>query len=426
MKKKETRSTFLKDIPLGRYSIDLFLFLLSFFNSYILMIWLVTLVIYKVLKLRIEGAIEALILIQLRSVLNPGIAVDISEASIIKWICVFALSFFLFCSCYYLSSRRIKSTIWIIILFSAYLAVSSLLTSSYPTVAVFKVVSYAFPFVSIILGIFNSKQIVWIKRINFFLGILILFSFVTIPIPIAYLRNGRFFQGLTNHPNMFGILTALFLAGVFFQQYKKFSLSTAAIFVMCLVMLWFSRSRTGMLSSIVFFIIYILCLEISTIKKIVLSLFITSIVFSVAVIYGGKTVWDYIQEFLYKGYEDSIVYSRLGIIDWGLARFKTNPWLGTGFNVPYEKGVRDFGFSFDLIVENGNLFLALLGDAGIIGALLFLVCYGNIFKKGKGVVLFLAPILISLGEMTFFSTNNIGIILYLYYGIYLANKQGTE
>lgn len=418
MQNVATRKNYLIHTLNLRYVLDLFFFLLSFIHSYVLIIWLLGLIVVKIFTLKSEGAVEAFILIQLRSVINPGIAVDIGSVSVVKWICVFMLSFYLILINLNKISTKSKKAIILIIVFATYLALASLLTSSYPLTAVFKVISYAVPFIAIICGV-NATKILWIDKIVFYFGILIVLSVLTIPFSFARLRNGTFFQGLTNHPNMFGILTALFLASLFYKQDKNFTFITAAVFVLCLVMLWLSRSRTGLLSAMILFLIYVLASNVSTVKKIAITISIL-LFLTILIVFDGELLYEYFKGFIYKG-GDNIADSRVDQIETNLSRFLHSPILGTGFNVPYIEGVRTFEFSFDLITENGNLILALLGDTGILGTILFIVCYGYIFRTGKGICLFIAPILISLGEMTFFSTNNIGLLLYLFYAIYLSN-----
>ena len=79
-----------------------------------------------------------------------------------------------------------------------------------------------------------------------------------------------------------------------------------------------------------------------------------------------------------------------------------------------------------LITEPGNLGYAVLGDVGIIGTVLFSAIYVCIyrFRASKGsVILFLAPFLVSIGEMVFFSTNNMAMLLYIMFGIVINEKE---
>lgn len=400
--------------------VDYLFLIISFLNSALLSIWLVFVSLSKTAGHKQEGAIEAFILIQLRSIVNPGIAAPMNSVEMIKWGCVFLLSFYILLKGFHqIHSKTISNVIILLFIFAIYLITAALLVSSYPTVAVFKIISYVVPFVSIIVGVNNTKNIPWIKIINRYLGILVIASIVTIPFPFAYLRTGHSFQGLLNHPNMFGIIAALFLAGLFAERNSSFDLKVLLLTLCCMCMIYLSKSRTGLISSILLFVIYIVCSEISKKKKSIIIASIGAFIIFLFLI-DSSTVMEYINEFIYKGNTETIFSSRESQIEKNMVRFLSSPIIGTGFNVPYARGVRSFGFSTQLITENGNLIMALLGDTGIIGFALFAVVYGYMFRKRHAVVLFWAPIIISFGEMVFFSTNNIGIFLYLYYSINLA------
>lgn len=95
---------------------------------------------------------------------------------------------------------------------------------------------------------------------------------------------------------------------------------------------------------------------------------------------------------------------------------------------------RTYNFSFDYIVEPGNLLIAVLSFSGIIGFIIFLVFISKIIlsNKKKFKILYFLPMsifLINMGEMVFFSSNNIGIWIYMMLGIYMVygeNEVETE
>ena len=128
----------------------------------------------------------------------------------------------------------------------------------------------------------------------------------------------------------------------------------------------------------------------------------------------------------------------LGVIIQLVAGLPENPaevtWLqevtkwyglfGSGFMVPFMPGIQDWSFSFGLLVENGNLVYSVLGDLGIIGFIFFCTTYGYLLFKGRKkqgrLILFIAPFLICMGEMVFFSTNNNAILLYVMLAVFLT------
>lgn len=395
--------------------------ILSFFNAYLLIGWMLFASIYNIIKRNIEGALMMLLLIQFRSLLTSSIAVPMGSAMIIKWICVFGLTIFILLS----TGSIIESLEGALLVFGVYLMVAACINSSFPTTAIFKVISYILPFLAIIRGIKRSDTISWIRISNWLFGVMLFGSILLISSPIGYLVNGTGFQGFTSHPNMYGILMVLFVSGVVFEQRKRFSLNVVLIVLFAYFLIILSNSRTSLASLTVIIVVYIFTLKINLSRKILLisSILIVSIIF---ISIFSDSIYSFLMDFLYKGNSSNILFSRENQIQRNMSRFMSHPILGTGFNVPYSEGVRSWDFSFDSEVENGNLIMALLADTGMIGTFLFAILFTKIVKRGEGIVLFLAPILVSMGEMVFFSTNSLGILLYFYYGIYLKSREENK
>lgn len=396
-------------------------FVISFFNNTLLMAYLIFLLCWAFFSGREEKNIESLIWIQIRSLLNPGIAVSFSgTTSILKWGVIFALSLLIFT---YKSKyrNRIGKVYFCFIIYTIYLLFSAWIVSSYPTVASFKIMSYIIPFIAIMKGITDTRYIGWMKRTITPLGWLIFLSVFLIPLPVGYLRNGYAFQGFFNHPNVFGVMLSLFLAGYLYlqNQYGIKEIIVSSIIVAFSVM---SGSRTGMFSCVVAIMLFVLSKEVRKGAKTKIWVTLTIIVLIIALLLNGSFA-EGINNLIFKGHEDSLFYSRVNQIDNNLERFKNSPVLGTGLNVPYREGFTSFKFSFDLVVENGNLALALLGDTGIVGTILFFISYLYVFLRGyeNKCLIFILPFVVSMGEQSFFSTNNFGMILYLFISIYLAD-----
>lgn len=402
--------------------LNFFLFLASFFNSTILLVWTLFVTVYYIKKEKSDGCLHTLLIIQVRSILNPGLAISYAGTSaIVKWIVIFLCSFFIF---YYNQNafkvKKIINCFFIFNIFILFITITSFIYSSYPITAVFKIISYYIPFLSIIIGIYFTDNNKFSVIINRYLSLIVFFSVFLFFSPLGYFRNGIFFQGLTNHPNLFAIIIPLFIANYLYLNYDKFSISIIFIVLISFILLSQTQSRTGMISFCIIIIIYLYNLRIKINKKLVILgalLMFSMILYTFNFDSINKNISDYI----YKGH-DNILESRESQQQNNLNRFYEHPLCGTGFNVPYDENIREYSFSFDLIVENGNLVYALLGDIGIIGLILFIISYGYIFFNGKGILLFIAPLLVCMGEMTFFSTNNLGILLYFFYGIYFKGR----
>ena len=398
------------------------LFLISFLNQPLLSIWTLVMCLKGVISQNRSTVIRIFIMIQLRSLINPGIASSYSGvSSMIKWITIFILSGMILFSLYDEHADALKKIYLSFIFFTVIIIVSGFFFSSYPVVAAFKMISYVVPFLAILKGICNTSYIGWIKEVTEPFGILLLGSIVLIPFPVGYLRNGHAFQGIFSHPNIYGAMLAMFLAGFLYSS-NKITLKEIIISIITTGLAVLSESRTGIFACICVIILYLLSKEIRT--KFSSKIYLIVIILTVlSIIVLDNSIITSIHSLIYKGGNESVLFSRANQFESNINRFFVSPLLGTGFNVPYIPNVCSYGFSFDLVVENGNLILAILGDIGIIGFAIFILCYLQLLKLGWGnkIVLFIIPFVVSMGEQSFFSTNNFAIIMYIYISIFVAD-----
>lgn len=403
------------------------LLIFSFYNSITLLIFLLALLL--LLQQREVGAIKILNLITLRTIINPGIAVDISQWQGVKWVILFFCSFYLLKSYYKLEEnqrKKIRKITFFVILFMIYNVISALIFSSLPIIAIFKLLSYVVIFLGVLVGLsYTRNKIDWINWTYKMFAIIIILSLPLVFMPVGYLRNGHAFQGLTNQPNMFGIVGALFigilLTSLQTERIKNKMFVFTAMTSISMYLIFISYSRTAFITSIVLLIVYIIFANINKVIKLVFINLFGAVLITFIVL--EKSIINYITEFIYKG-QSSLIFSRVDQVEGLLSNFMRNPLFGSGFAVPVLP-YRNFAFSTEYVVEPGNLIMAVLSYSGIIGFILFAlyimrIIFANI--KYFGVVCFLpiAAILISMGEMVFFSSNNVGIWCYMYLGIYLV------
>lgn len=409
------------------WALILIAFIISFFSSITLLISLFLLLI--LLKQKEIGAIKIINIITLRTIMNPGIAVGIESWQNIKWVILFGCSIYLLFSYAKLQnndSKKINTILIFVVLFTLYNIIVALIFSSLPTVAIFKLISYVVVFLGTLTGVgYTYKKFDWSKWMLNMLQLLIIISFCLIVVPsISYLRNGYSFQGITNQPNMFGIVAVLFfallLSNGLIYKYNKFYFISFSIITLYLVIL--SNSRTAFISCAILLMLYSLFSNINRILKIVLLHF--SIAIGIMLFVIENTFINFLFAFMNKGQEQgNILFSRINQIGDLTTNFLRNPWFGNGFAVPVLP-YRSYQFTADFVVEPGNLILSVLSYSGIIGLLIFLSYIFMIFRiniRNFKYVCFLpiAAILISMGEMVFFSSNNIGIWCYMYLAIYV-------
>lgn len=395
-------------------------FLISLINQSFLSFWTLVMFTRCMLKGEIEF-IELFIMIQLRSIVNPGIAVAYSgTSSIVKMLSVILSSTYILV-CRSNHKNTLNKVYLSFIIFSIYVITSGFISSSYPIVASFKLLYYVIPFLAILKSICSVGDIDIIDRIVKPLGLMVFLSIFLLNSSVGYLRNGVGFQGIFNHPNVFGNMLALYLAGFLYTSYKvqlKELIVSSIIFFLAIL----SKSRTGIFSCIATIILFML--SKNTLKKsgFLIKLSLITLLVAALLLYRDSII-DLFYSIIFKGGYDSILYSRSNQFSSNIERFFSSPLFGTGFNVPYIPNVRTYSFNYDLVVENGNIILALLADIGIIGFILFIKTYTELLKLGWGnkLLIFLIPFIVSMGEQSFFSTNNFAIIMYIYISIYVAD-----
>lgn len=399
-------------------------FLISLANSITLLIATLFLSIYLCLKYRNGvGAVKALIFITIRTVISIGLAPNYDAFAAIKWALIILLSGMIYLSCIGKTKEYNYKFVYFLLGYFFFLVVENFFWGGYPVVSTFKAFAWVFVFIAIILAVANNRQVPWIAFVTWYLNIIIITSPLSFMLGIAYLRNGHGFQGITNQPNMFGVLTCLaFALNLYFLQ-KKISIGRIILLSLCVIGCILSESRTGMICIVICFVVYVSFSQIAPWKK--MAIIAITLILMIVLLSAG--FGNAAQGFLYKWQNgDNILYSRENQIESALIKFEQNPWFGTGFMVPFNSGPQSFSFSFDFIEEPGNLVIMLLGDTGIIGTILFFLLYLSMFIKmeKRKLLLFLIPLLVSMGEMIFFSTNNIAILYYVLYAVCLVPDYG--
>lgn len=414
-------------VSMNTEAISIFiLFILSLINTTMLLITTIALLLYLFCKnTPAVGATKGLIFIAIRTIINTGIATGYDSIGTIKWIIILSLSGIIILSSISTPARYNRTFIRLLFLLFIYIIFDSLLFSGYPIVSIFKAISWVFVFYAVIMAVVKNPEIEWIEHITNYLNIVLIVSPLAILLGVAYLRNGHAFQGVTNHPNMFGIITALTFALNIHLMQKHFNTFRGIMLVLSLLFCIMSESRTGVLCIVVCFITYTWFSSISRWKKMLLTfLAILGIGAGFAIGFG-----DPLLDFIYKGQAvGDLLYSREGQISRAITKFEHNRWFGSGFMVPYNDGYQSFNFSFELNVEPGNIIIALLGDIGMVGTVLFVIAFGNLFYKmdKQNIILFLLPLVASMGEMMFFSTNNIAVLFYVLYGVCIARTNRAQ
>lgn len=393
-------------------------FFISFWGNILASLFMLSLFYYW--RYSVEGCIKVLVLLTLRGLINPAIASGLN--SNVKWVVLIGTSIWLIIHTKLNGdeNRRITSIVFLSLIFVLLVGLSSFLFSSYPITSVFKLISFIVPFLAIIQGFvsLDNKGSI-INYIVVLLSVLFIISALMLPFDRFRIINNDF-QGIFSHVSVMGIMSAVFLAYLLFSTtYRK--IIKVLLILLTFILCYFSASRTGMISCILIVFVFFFIGAPTFLQKVMVALAGILILVVLVLYFGERKILQNIFDFLWKNSDKSILDSRKGILEESRARFLSNQFFGTGFMVPYTEGIREYGLIFNLVVEPGNILYMLLGDTGIIGIVLFGLLFFTILFKGKKerLYLFVGAFIINMGEMVFFSTNNMSILLYILLAAYM-------
>lgn len=402
----------------------LLLFLLSLLHVSLWVLFSILLFV-PVLKKDTVGALKGLAIFVIRSTaMNPMIAATLGSLGVVRYFVILAFALGIISISENNREPRLRTLTLFLAVFFTYITLIAFTTSSYPVVSLTKGFLYIIVFYAVAKGVSSTiKDYDWCSFFEKTLSLLFFISLFTIPIMSLRVKNGRAFQGIFVHPNTFGIYGALLIAFLCMIKKEKKYLQLFLI-VATLYMQYLSESRAGLIASLIIILIYFFTVYRNRIHKGLLAALCILIAVTVVLFMFPQAAGKFgsiVESFIYKGGEEYILYSRMGQIGRFQQKFEAHPYFGSGFMVPYQQGVVSYSMDFDLYVEQGNVFLAVLSELGIVGFVYWMLMNVWIFAKGnkKFVHLFAAPFIISSGEMVFFSTNSLGTILCFLFAIYL-------
>ncbi|MEX6381085.1 O-antigen ligase family protein [Staphylococcus saprophyticus] len=416
---------------LVEYILIVVFFVLSLINIPLLIISFLVSLIY--LKQRHVGILKILILLVFRFIISEGID-NVSGNSIVSYLKYLTLLVIapIYLIINYKTLKRKQtiakfmiSTVSLMIIF----ILISIIATAFPLIALMKVINYFLPLMIIILLMLMIE-----KKEDFFFWtcdifkIIIVFSMLFIISPIGYLRNGISLQGIVNHPNLFGILLVIAIQMFFIEVAikKKLTIIQTFIILLSIYELLLTNSRTSLLSLFVCITIFFIISKIKLISKII-TLFVLLI--GAIILYLTPATNEFVTSYIQKGQSsDQILLSRYGQIDNTIFVLHESPIFGIGFGIPVNRTSLELN---SFVFEAGNLLFGLLIYVGIFGAICYLIYLFYIIFINKKInrnifPLFIATLLINMGELVMFSSNNVGIICYIVWGFYLQERLGKK
>lgn len=406
-------------------------FVLSMLHWSLCLVYFACLLVF--LNQGIYGCIKGLLILTARGILSTGVSASFNSiVSYEKFALIFIFSLYILMN----TGKEwipaaISSVKGMIMFFMVYCIFTAFFTSSYPLVSAFKAISYAIPCCAVITGVScTDEEMDWMSYIYDLFTPIMLLSIALLPIPGRSRIVNASFQGAINHPNLYGIVASLYIGIALYTMIRRPEKSTTMRMILIVAVfytLYLCESRTGMFSAVIILGIFMVT-QRGPARNRLLLFFVLMIVAAVGMSFANPSrfgnISETITQFIYKREGAGLWDSRTELFNVSEIKYQANKMFGSGFCTPYVNGLKDYQFSFSLTYEAGNIWYAVLGDCGIMGAMIF---WGYVLFMGVNTpknrwILFLYPIILSMGEMAFFATNNIAIIYYVFFGICLSGE----
>lgn len=340
--------------------------------------------------------------------------------------------------------NKIKESIIsvILLIYLFYITITAIYVSWLPVVSIFKGSYFVLGFLAIYLSTILYKEYNWIDWLGNYFKIFLILNIPFIFLPQGYSINGSALNGIMANPNGLGIVLAMGLS-IFIYLDSRRNNNKINIFL-SFGMILLTNSRTSILTAIILIVYCIvtkLLIQVRLKKRMynkkclvklscLLFIAVTLVAFYPKYI---NNLNNMINEKILKGQEsDEILKSRNGQIETFLSDYNKNKLLGVGFGVDGKENIKkNYSLKLSYPIERGNIILAILAETGNIGFSIFLTLLivliyysfkNNSLEKFLYInLLFISSLMISIGEMTFFSGNGLGVIQWLFLSIY-ANQ----
>jgi|TARA_R100000479_G_scaffold33554_3_gene13958 hypothetical protein len=270
-----------------------------------------------------------------------------------------------------------------------------------------------------------------IKNIEaMYIAIIICSAFSFLQPSIAYLKNGVGFQGVSLHPNAFGVVLAPFTGFLLIKLFKKFTKKGLLFFILSFIFTYLSLSRTSILS-VLLGLIGIILINTKLRKLISKKFFLFFSLSSILLFLYYSEITQFTIDFLNKSnantVQDSFIASRGALLHSQITNISNHPFLGIGFKMPSDLNSFKDPMTLGKAYEKGSILLASIEELGIIGAVILLITIISFLKIRKNkynsfLILALIALFTNLGEATLFSVGGIGVLVWTF--IFLCTHNG--
>lgn len=348
-----------------------------------------------------------------------------------------------------------QSFITATVLLGIFLCLHSILFSPIPDVSILKAVSWAVTMTSLLSLWYGLEPEEVEATANHIFGGLVWTMILSLPLlnsPSGYVRNGTGFQGVLNHPQVFGSTMALLgsWSGARMLAERRPEWRMIVLTGGSLVLVFLSEARTGGLAMILGLSFSLLLSPAFAGRSLlqmapgirhwrVWTLILGGLVGSLLT---ASAFSEVIAHFLSKSGRsgadnlfDAYDGSRGILIDPMLANIANDLFRGIGFGIASDPMAmvveRDptFGLPIGASIEKGVAPLAILEEVGLFGAVLVALWLFGLLRKGAlgGLMPFavcLTALALNMGENTLFSPGGHGLLMMVLFGwIYVSGTQ---
>lgn len=392
-------------------------------------------------------SLQALFLSWLLASLNDVLFPSLGEVEVIRIALIFLVMLKLLSEIGPLkilnSNRNLKIPLYVFFLLCI---VNSLFVSIFPVLSLLKSIVF-FAMALTCICMWEALSHLRVKAEQWFLNSLLAIAVISTPlliIGLGYEKNGTGFQGILNHPQVFGVMMGLLSTWQLTEIISKrlYSLTYIARFILCITLLALSLARTGMLS----FAIGIISVFLFTVflRRADLRLVFNSIPMIIRVAGIGigailslvfvQEIGDIVKDLALKGDGASSISeifagSRGELMDNSIYNIEQQPIFGRGFGTPTyidEFLIRYdpfFGVPVSAPIEKGVLIVGVVEELGFFGALFFVgliyflvrrVTYKGDFRM---ISLIMSALAINIGEAVLFAAGGPGLLVWLVIGM---------
>jgi len=392
--------------------------------------------------LGVRQAIQAITLLMLIKILNSAVYGVAGISALWMWLALFVIATRIYFYAF-LSQQLRHPVLPGLLIFSTFVLFQSVYFSVYPQVSEFKLLSFFYIALAILLA-FRLTSRLSIDWTPWFVGMWIAVTVLSIPTllvkEIGYFRDGLGFQGILIHPQIFGLFLApglAWLIGRTMLQSQKTPKALFIIMALVFVFIFLTRARTSVIAILAAFIVILLSAQNNpSWQKALIRRFVSPLVILLFLVISLSLFYTSISalitEFAMKNTDAKDIGfafqgSRGFLIADSWKSFVNNPLFGIGFGVSL---TNDFipvlepltGLPLSATTEKALLPAVILEETGIFGAvffmpLLFLLIRNGLSHRELAIpLMFLTCLMLNIGEMVFFSIGGMGLYIWLLIG----------